>query len=473
MLLSPASTSGSLPSQGGGGGFWNRFSGKGGGGKQPPPDRQKEMEMRQQAAQMALARQRLLTLCYGEMETVRLLPLSFAELDAVARDWTKPPPDAVFTLRVPVEYASLQAARFISGPYVYLTGEDSYAIATMGVQGLRVEIVSDAPPPPDEPPPPPPPPVLEMPATFALELFPGQTVALDTTVSSDELDMARMEDGTMVDGLFWGKLEIVHDGDTHKMDFSGTRLNQEGQEDSQLFSPDFMMDTRVITKLAAAAKPATAKCHLSILPPAQQYCDVFLSFSSMWKIGFTWPPAEPVQEAENKIKYFLRVHPGGAMEHFESVTTATSIYYEAIPDPGMLEPQEFVAPRNSFAMSFSDFVPHLTGVLDQLGMSMHARTNFIHNNISTFAQHKNIAYRFLQPRKIAAAIDISVTAESCVFTRLFLIWRGVSEEEMGDFAGAGEKEANQFNWREAVNWSELSKDQSQFRVLETSVLELT
>jgi hypothetical protein len=36
--------------------------------------------------------------------------------------------------------------------FLQLTSEDSYQIATMGVQGLRVEIVSDAPPPPDEPP---------------------------------------------------------------------------------------------------------------------------------------------------------------------------------------------------------------------------------------------------------------------------------------------------------------------------------
>jgi hypothetical protein len=35
---------------------------------------------------------------------------------------------------------------------IQLTGEDSYQIAQMGVHGLRVEIVSDAPPPPDEPP---------------------------------------------------------------------------------------------------------------------------------------------------------------------------------------------------------------------------------------------------------------------------------------------------------------------------------
>jgi hypothetical protein len=33
-----------------------------------------------------------------------------------------------------------------------LTGEDSYQIAVAGVQGTRVEIVSDAPPPPEDPP---------------------------------------------------------------------------------------------------------------------------------------------------------------------------------------------------------------------------------------------------------------------------------------------------------------------------------
>jgi hypothetical protein len=81
------------------------------------------------------------------------------ELDAVAREWIKPPRDAVFSLRVPVEFASFQASvsqgtfitcsalnswkRLVNGPYVYLTSEDSFQIATMGVQGLRVEIASD------------------------------------------------------------------------------------------------------------------------------------------------------------------------------------------------------------------------------------------------------------------------------------------------------------------------------------------
>ena len=89
-----------------------------------------------------------------------------------------------------------------------------------------------------------------------------------------------------------------------------------------------------------------------------------------------------------------------------------------------------------------------------------------------FSAHRNIAYRFMSPAKIAAAIDISVTVENCLFTRLFLMFRGVTDEELSFFSGAGEKEANAVNWREVVGWSELSKDPTVFRVLETSVLEV-
>lgn len=453
MLLSPAASQTSLP---GGPGFWGRFK----------PAKQQKDQL-QSPPQMALSRQRLLTLAFGDMETIRILPNSFMELENLVRDWLKPPPDMFFALRVPKDYLSFQAARLVAGDSIYLTGEDSYVIATMDVQGLRVEIDCDGPPPPeDEPPPPPPPPVLEMPATFSLELAPGQTVALDTMVNSDELDMARMEDGTTVDGAFWGKLDIVHDGDTHKMEFSGTRINN-----ADNVSQDLMVDSRVLTKLAVAARPPTAKFNLTVLAPNRQYCDVTLSFSDYWKMGVTWPPAEPL--GDNKVKYFLQVHPGGGMEHFESQIFCTSIYYEAIPDTGILDPHELVAPHNSFAMPVNDFLRHLITKLDLFGLSIQARTNFMNNNLPSFCAHRNIAYRFMTPRRVAAAVDISVTAEDCVFTRLFLMWRGVTDDELGHFAGAGEKEANMFNWREVIDWSEHSKDMTRFRLLETDVLELT
>jgi len=106
-------------------------------------------------------------------------------------------------------------------------------------------------------------------------------------------------------------------------------------------------------------------------------------------------------------------------------------------------------------------------------LQLYCRSYSHSNNISAFSAHKNIAYRLLSPSKIAAAIDITVTQDPCIFTRIFLIWRGVSEDEMSNFATAGEKEANTFNWREVIGWSEDSKDSTMFRVLETSVLEIT
>jgi hypothetical protein len=58
-MFSRRSTSASLPSQS----FWGKLRKKG----------DKESEFRERQAQMALARQRLLTLAYEEMETVRVV----------------------------------------------------------------------------------------------------------------------------------------------------------------------------------------------------------------------------------------------------------------------------------------------------------------------------------------------------------------------------------------------------------------
>jgi len=43
----------------------------------------------------------------------------------------------------------------------------------------------------------------------------------------------------------------------------------------------------------------------------------------------------------------------------------------------MIDPVAFVNPRNAFALTFRDFIPHLGLVLDQLGLSLHAKTGFI------------------------------------------------------------------------------------------------
>jgi hypothetical protein len=97
--------------------------------------------------------------------------------------------------------------------------------------------------------------------------------------------------------------------------------------------------------------------------------------------------------------------------------------------------------------------------------------SYYSNAAASFAHHKNIAYRFMQPNRLAAAIDLQVTTDPCVFTRIFLMWRGVSDEEMISFVGSGEKEAVEKNWKAYINFQEGSRDTQKFRVLETSIME--
>ena len=93
------------------------------------------------------------------------------------------------------------------------------------------------------------------------------------------------------------------------------------------------------------------------------------------------------------------------------------------------------------------------------------------NAVTNFANHKNIAYRFMQPHRLSAAIDLSVTTDPCVFTRIFLMWRGLSDEEMVKFAESGEKEAEAKDWKSVLGFSPESQDTQKFRVLETSIME--
>lgn len=160
-----------------------------------------------------------------------------------------------------------------------------------------------------------------MPATFNLELAPGKVVALDTNVSSDDLDMSRTDDGTLVAGTFWGKLHITHAGDEHNMEFTGTKKEAN-------LPNEFFFDSKIMTKLEVAAKPTTARCNIYMYSPDIQYSDVYVTFSPFWRMGSTWPPAEPV--IENKVKFFVRAHPGGAMEYILNQTVVSGLYYEAM-----------------------------------------------------------------------------------------------------------------------------------------------
>ncbi|KAG8897014.1 hypothetical protein FRB99_008515, partial [Tulasnella sp. 403] len=94
---------------------------------------------------------KLLTLAFDDKETVFTLPPTYAEVLQLAENWLHPPEGVTLSLRVPVEYASVQASRLVHGPYLWISNEETYQIAIDRLPAIRIEIVGDAPPPPDEP----------------------------------------------------------------------------------------------------------------------------------------------------------------------------------------------------------------------------------------------------------------------------------------------------------------------------------
>lgn len=91
--------------------------------------------------------------------------------------------------------------------------------------------------------------------------------------------------------------------------------------------------------------------------------------------------------------------------------------------------------------------------------------------IGSFGNHRNIAYRFMPPERLDAAIKLSVTTEPVAFTRIFLMWRGVTDDEMPLWGAATEKQALEKNWKGMLNIEEESPDSTKFRLLETGVME--
>lgn len=137
---------------------------------------------------------------------------------------------------------------------------------------------------------------------------------------------------------------------------------------------------------------------------------------------------------------------------------------------------KFITPSNGFALPLQAFLIHISKALDALGLSLRARSNFVSANYPSFAAHAYIAYRFMSPKSINRAIELSISRSDVgiAWTRLFFMWRGIASDEVFVRAGAGEKAAVAKDWREVV---EVGKgdvdDQDALSVFEVSVIECT
>lgn len=93
--------------------------------------------------------------------------------------------------------------------------------------------------------------------------------------------------------------------------------------------------------------------------------------------------------------------------------------------------------------------------------------------LGDFNRHSNIALRFLPQDEYSPAAPLETTPAAQVATRVFMLFRGIKDEKMENWAQAKSRtEDGAVDWPKVIGIDERMSDKSLFRVLEWGGMEV-
>lgn len=147
--------------------------------------------------------------------------------------------------------------------------------------------------------------------------------------------------------------------------------------------------------------------------------------------------------------------------------------------------------ENSVVMPVAIITPYLDKALAALGLHTEARTSFItfvfkiHCRLCiliifcrywlpSILKHQHLAFRFLPQASYEEAAPLEISPSPDVITRVFMIFKGVAEEELQSWTSASCRASEDVaHWRKIVGIDlERSLDVNLFRVLEWGGMEI-
>ncbi|KAF9264525.1 hypothetical protein L218DRAFT_862521 [Marasmius fiardii PR-910] len=140
-----------------------------------------------------------------------------------------------------------------------------------------------------------------------------------------------------------------------------------------------------------------------------------------------------------------------------------------------------ITPQTSVILSIEALPAYLEKVLKALAFHTEARTSFITYWLPSFLRHKHIALRFLPQSAYEEAAPLDVTPAPDVVTRIFMLFRGITEEELkseeegvwGEAAKRSSSEDGVAYWQNIVGVDMAkSTNEDLFRVLEWGGMEV-
>ncbi|KAK7440966.1 hypothetical protein VKT23_016743 [Stygiomarasmius scandens] len=121
-----------------------------------------------------------------------------------------------------------------------------------------------------------------------------------------------------------------------------------------------------------------------------------------------------------------------------------------------------------------NLVVYLDKSLLALGLHVEARTSFITYWLPSFLKHEYIALRFVNQASYEYAAPLVVTPKPAVVTRIFMLFKGVSENDVGRWSFALKRtDEDVERWQDVVGMDlARAKDENLFRVLEWGGMEV-
>ncbi|KAJ7466257.1 hypothetical protein B0H11DRAFT_2174970 [Mycena galericulata] len=225
---------------------------------------------------------------------------------------------------------------------------------------------------------------------------------------------------------------------------------------------------------------------------------VRLSLSPEWDLSVVYPvvPSKRGAGGGESIQWNVRTHPDGSLTELGTGLDVSYLFWEALtnhhgknippsplrsPVPGnheMTLQNSFspttcdLSPVDSVLLSVPDMTPYLDKALLALGLHTEARTSFITYWLPSFLKHAHVALRFVPQAAYEAVARLDIVPAPDVVTRVFMVFKGVSAEELGAWSASVSVE-DPARWRSVVGVEvERALDSSLFRVLEWGGMEV-
>lgn len=240
-----------------------------------------------------------------------------------------------------------------------------------------------------------------------------------------------------------------------------------------------------------------------LLPPTNINATVKLSLRSEWDFSAVYPtvPLQNLVGGGQTLQWNVHAAPDGTLFESNTGLEVSYLFWEAealkaTPEPlsplaspamkvqelGVSEIETFIPnqPRidgaNSVVLQVEKVPHYLDASLKSLGLHTEARTSFITYWLPSILKHKSIALRFLPQVAYEKSAPLAVTPAPDVTVRIFMLFRGLKDEELVDqtWGRAVEKSNKDVNiWRDIVGVDQRSlDDKTLFRVVEWGGMEV-